>query len=99
MQATKYDLYDHANDRAARLALVDCFDDTLHLEIEECLPDNPTFHILWMMLVQIVQSDSMGKFTQMMNEIKQQTPQMYAGQNIAKMALAISTCATAFVEI
>ena len=47
------------------------------------------------MLVQIVQSDSMGKFTQMTNEIKQQTPQMYAGQNIAEMALAISTHATA----
>ena len=31
----------------------------------------------------------------MTNEIKQQTPQMYAGQNIAKMALAISTRATA----
>ena len=74
MQATKYDLYDRANDRAARLALVDCFDDALRLEIEEHLPDDPTFHILWMMLVQIVQSNSMGKFTQMTNEIKQQTP-------------------------
>ena len=95
MEASKYGLYDRASDHAARLALVDCFDDALHLEIEEHLPDDPTFHILWMMLVQIVQSDSMGKLTQMMNEIKQQTPQMYAGQNIAKMALAISTRATA----
>ena len=94
MQAAKYDLYDRANDCAACLALVDCFDDALHLEIEECLPDDPTFHILWMMLVQIVQSDLMGKFTQMMNEIKQQTPQVYAGQNIAEMAMAISTRAT-----
>ena len=70
------------------------FDDALCLEIEEHLPNDPTFHILWMMLVQIVQSNSMGKFTQMMNEIKQQTPKMYASQNIAKMALAISTRAT-----
>ena len=95
VQEAKYNLYDCANDRAARLALVDCFDDALHLEIEEHLPNDPTFHILWMMFVQIVQSDSMGKFTQMTNEIKQQTTQMYAGQNIAEMALAISTCATA----
>ena len=29
----------------------------------------------------------------MMNEIKQQTPQMYAGQTLAEMALAVSTCA------
>ena len=95
VQAAKYNLYDRANDRAARLALVDCFDNALCLEIEERLPDDPTFHIVWMMLVQIIQSDSMGKFTKMMNKIKQQTPQMYAGQKIAEMALAISTHATA----
>ena len=95
VQAAKYNLYDCANDHASHLALVNCFDDALHLEIEEHLPNDPTFHILWMMFVQIVQSDSMGKFTQMTNEIKQQTTQMYAGQNIAEMALAISTCATA----
>ena len=95
VQAAKYNLYDHANDRATRLALVDCFDNALRLEIEERLPDDPTFHIVWMMLVQIIQSDSMGKLTQMTNEIKQQTPQMYTGQNIAEMALAISTHATA----
>ena len=94
MQAAKYDLYDCANDRAARLALVDCFDDALCLEMEEHLPDDPIFHILWMMLVQIVQSDSMGKFTKMTNEINQQTPQMYAGHNSAEMAMAISTRAT-----
>ena len=88
-------MYDCANDCAARLTLVDCFDNALRLEIEERLPDDPTFHILWMMLVQIIQSDSMGKFTQMTNKIKQQTPQMYAGQNIAEMALAICTRATA----
>ena len=94
-QAANYDAYDRANDRAARLALVDCFDDALRLEIEERIPEEPTFHMLWMLLIQIIQSDSMGKFTQMTNEIKQQKPQMYAGQNIAEMALAISTRATA----
>ena len=88
-------MYDRANDHAAHFALVDCFDNALHLEIEEHLPDDPTFHIVWMMLVQIIPSDSMGKFTQMMNEIKQQTPQMHASQNIAEMALAICTHATA----
>ena len=91
MQPAKYDLYDHANNCATHLALVDCFDNALCLEIEERLPDDPTFHIVWMLFVQIVQSDSMGKT----NEIKQQTPQMYASQNIAEMALAISTRATA----
>ena len=45
VQATKYDLYDCANDCAAHLALVDGFDNALHLEIEEYLPDDPTFHI------------------------------------------------------
>ena len=87
MQATKYDLYDRANDHATRLALVDCFDYALHLEIKEHLPNDPTFHIVWMMLVQIIQSDLMGKFTQMMNKIKQQTPQMYAGQNIGTIMI------------
>ena len=48
-----------------------------------------------MMLVQIVQNDLMGKFIQMKNQIKQQALQMYAGQNIAKMALAIFNRATA----
>ena len=38
LQAAKYDSYDRANDCATRLALVDCLDNTLHLEIEECLP-------------------------------------------------------------
>ena len=94
LQATKYELYDRANDCATCLALVDCFDNALHLEIEERLPDDPTFHIVWMMLLQTIQSDSMGKFTQMKNEIKQQTPQIYASQNIAEMALTISTHAT-----
>ena len=51
VQATKYDLYDCANNCATCLVLVDCFDDALHLEIEDRLPIDPTFHILWMMLV------------------------------------------------
>ena len=62
-QAAQYNSYDNANDSATFLAWVECFDDALHLEIKEHLPDDPTFHILWMMLVQIVQSDLMGKFT------------------------------------
>ena len=62
-QAAKYNSYDIANDSATFFAWVECFDDALHLEIKEHLPDDPTFHILWMMLVQIVQSDLMGKFT------------------------------------
>ena len=38
VQAAKYNSYEHANDCATCLALVDCFDDALHLEIEERLP-------------------------------------------------------------
>ena len=76
------------------MAFVNRFENALCLEIEEHLPDTPTFHIVWMMLVQIIQSDSMCKFTQIVNEIKQKTPQMYAGQNIAEMVLVISAHAT-----
>ena len=94
-QAASYDQYDKSNDRAARLALLDSLDAPLRQELEERMPDEPLFPILWMMLIQIIQSDSMGKFARLEAELKTLTPQQFSGQNIAEMALAITTRASA----
>ena len=93
-QLKEYDQYDKSNDRGARLTLLDSLTPKLRLEMEERMPDEPNFPLLWMMLIQIIQSDSMGKFARIEAEIKSQHPKQYAGQNIAEMALAISSRAT-----
>ena len=60
------------------------------------------FHLVWMLFIQILQSDSVICFQNVREEIEKIKPQAFAGQDIAKMALTITkhcqvhTCAGVF---
>ena len=59
IQYAKYDAYDQSNDQAARLMFVDSLNETLKGEIQDHIPDEPSFLEVWMLFIQTLQSDSM----------------------------------------
>ena len=89
IQYAKYDAYDRFNDRAARLMFVDSLNDTLKGEIQDRIPDEPSFLEVWMLFIQTLQSDSMERFKDMEKEVRSLQPQQFSRQNIAEMCLLI----------
>ena len=89
IQYAKYDAYDRSNDQAARLMFVDSLNETLKGEIQDRIPDEPSFLEVWMLFIQTLQSDSMERFKDMEKEVRSLQPQQFSGQNIAEMCLLI----------
>ena len=89
IQYAKYDVYDRSNDRAAHLMFVDSLNKTLKGEIQDRIPDEPSFLEVWMLFIQTLQSDSMERFKDMEKEVRSLQPQQFSGQNIAEMCLSI----------
>ena len=59
IQYAKYDTYARSSDRAAHLMFMDSLNETLKGEIQDCIPDEPSFLEIWMLFIQTLQSDSM----------------------------------------
>ena len=89
IQYAKYDNYDQSNDRAARLMFVDSLNETLKGEIQDRIPDEPSFLEVWMLFIQTLQSDSMERIKDMEKDVRSLQPQQFSGQNIAEMCLSI----------
>ena len=89
IQYAKYDAYDRSNDRAAHLMFVDSLNETLKGEIQDRIPDKPSFLEVWMLFIQTLQSNSMERFKDMEKEVRSLQPQQFSGQNIAEMCLSI----------
>ena len=89
-QYEKYDFYDEANDTAARLCLLDSLGSELYEQIVDRLPDdNPTFHHTWMLLLQLLTSDSPHRFADIKKKLLAIRPQDYPGQDISAMCLDV----------
>ena len=69
--------------------LVDSLNETLKGEIQDRIPDKPSFLEIWMLFIQTLQSDSMERFKDMEKEVRNLQPQQFSGQNIAEMCLSI----------
>ena len=88
IQYAMYDTYDRSNDRATCLMFVDSLNETLKGEIQDRIPDEPSFLEVWMLFIQTLQSDSMERFKDMEKEVRSLQPQQISGQNIAEMCLS-----------
>jgi hypothetical protein len=88
-QKGRYDQYDLANDKAARTALLNSLSISLQDEVEERVQSSFTFPEVWMVLIRILQSDSVERFESTKQEIRTTTPFKFGGQNIAQMAMLL----------
>ena len=89
-QAQHYDSYDKSNDCTSYLAFLMLISEMLHNKVKDQIPDNPMFHLVWMLFIQTLQSDPVICFKKVQEEIEKMKPQAFAGQDITKMALAIT---------
>ena len=68
---------------------VDSLNDTLKGEIQNRIPDEPSFLEVWMLFIQTLQTNSMERFKDMEKEVRSLQPQQFSGQNITEMCLSI----------
>ena len=81
------DSYDHLNNHSACYALLDSLDVSFKKYVEDQLPDDFCFLLVWMQVMKVLQSDSLKRFQAMKSKLENIKPQQYPGQNIADMSL------------
>jgi hypothetical protein len=80
-----FDDYDHMNDKAAKRSLLDSLSKELGALIKKKTQDDDTFVIVWMLILQLIQSMSIEVFEEIKNRIKACHPSQYSGENLAKL--------------
>jgi hypothetical protein len=81
-----YDQYDDANDRTAITCLLDSLAPGLANTIEKKHLESDSFAVVWMILLQTIQSTSVEVYELLKKSIKDRKPTQYAGQNLSKLA-------------
>jgi hypothetical protein len=81
-----YDQYDDANDRTAIICLLDSLAPGLANTIEKKCLESDSFAVVWMILLQTIQSTSVEVYELLKKPIKDRKPTQYAGQNLSKLA-------------
>ena len=81
-----YDQYDDANDRTAITCLLDSLAPGLANTIEKKRLESDSFAVVWMILLQTIQSTSVEVYELLKKSIKDRKPTQYAGQNLSKLA-------------
>jgi transposase InsO family protein len=87
-QMKRYDKYDRSNNDAAKAFLLDSLDVELKTTITELIEDNDSFNVVWLTLMNEIQTQSIERIESIKRQIKDRKPQMYAGQDLMKMAVA-----------
>ena len=87
-QMKLYDKYDHSNNDAAKAFLLDSLAVDLKTTITELIDDDDSFHVMWLTLMNEIQTQSIERIESIKRQIKDRKPQMYAGQDLMKMAVA-----------
>jgi hypothetical protein len=87
-QMKLYDKYDHSNNDAAKAFLLDSLAVDLKTTITELIDDDDSFHVVWLTLMNEIQTQSIERIESIKRQIKERKPQMYAGQDLMKMAVA-----------
>jgi hypothetical protein len=80
-----FDDYDRMNDKAAKRFLLDSLSKELGALIKKKTQDDDTFVIVWMLILQSIQSMSIEVFKEIKNHIKSRHPLQYSGENLAKL--------------
>jgi hypothetical protein len=81
-----YDQYDDANNRTATMCLLDSLAPGLANTIEKKRLESDSFAVMWMILLQTIQSTSVEVYELLKKSIKDRKPKQYAGQNLSKLA-------------
>jgi hypothetical protein len=81
-----YDQYDDANNRMAITCLLDSLVPGLANTIEKKCLESDSFAVVWMILLQTIQSALVEVYELLKNSIKDRKPTQYAGQNLSKRA-------------
>ena len=81
-QCKLYDSYNCLNDHSDCYALLDSLDVSFKKYIEDCLPNDFCFLIIWMHIIKALQSKTMK------HELENLKPQQYTGQNVAVLTTA-----------
>jgi hypothetical protein len=87
-QMKSYDKYDHSNNDAATAFLLDSLSVDLKVTITELIDDDDSFHVVWLTLMNEIQTQTIERIESIKRQIKDRKPQMYAGQDLMKMAVA-----------
>ena len=80
-----YDEYDLMNDKAAAHFLIDSLSPEFGALIKKKTKDDDTFTIVWMLVLQSIQSTSIEVLEQIKMRIKARHPSQYSGENLAKL--------------
>ena len=80
-----YDEYDLMNDKAAAHFLIDSLTPEFGALIKKKTKEDDTFTIVWMLVLQSIQSTSIEVFEQIKMRIKARRPSQYSGENLAKL--------------
>ncbi len=88
LQLKSYDKYDHSNNDAATAFLLDSLGVDLKTTITELVEDDDSFHVVWLTLMNEIQTQSIERIESTKKQIKDRKPQLYAGQDLMKMAVA-----------
>jgi hypothetical protein len=84
-----YDKYDHSNNDAAKAYLLDSLAVDLKTTITtELIEDDDSFHVIWLTLMNEIQTQSIERIESIKRQIKERKPQMFPGQDLMKMAVA-----------
>ncbi len=73
------------NDKAARHFLIASLSTELGSLIKKKTKEDDTFTIVWMLVLQSIQSTSIEVFEEIKNRIKARKPSQYSGENLAKL--------------
>jgi hypothetical protein len=87
-QMKLYDKYDNSNNDAAKAFLLDSLGVDLNATITELIDDDDSFHVVWLTLMNEIQTQTIERIEAIKKQIKDRKPQMYAGQDLSKMAVA-----------
>jgi hypothetical protein len=81
-----FDDYDRMNNKAAKHFLIYLLSKELGALIKKMTQDDDTFAIVWMLILQSIQSASIEVFEEIKNHIKaRHPPSQYSGENLAKL--------------
>eukprot|EP00550_Attheya_septentrionalis_P010110 CAMPEP_0198300780 /NCGR_PEP_ID=MMETSP1449-20131203/49466_1 /TAXON_ID=420275 /ORGANISM="Attheya septentrionalis, Strain CCMP2084" /LENGTH=427 /DNA_ID=CAMNT_0044002693 /DNA_START=230 /DNA_END=1510 /DNA_ORIENTATION=+ len=81
----KFDKYDRLNDAASKTYLLDSLDTSILEDMMHTIEPDDTFAIVWLRVIEVVQSMSIERFNEIKERIKKRHPKQYPGEDVAAL--------------
>ena len=82
----KFDAADKQNAKGAKAFLLDSLEENLHEKLQERIKEDDSFVIVWMTLIERIQSTSLERFESLKKTIRDRLPSNCPGKNLDLMA-------------